>query len=126
MHFYATGGYLVDVTSKRRRVARALREARRTAKLSQKRLGELAGVYRDTVGNIEREETDPEDETLRKLGDYLGIDLLLPEDTAESGLDYAIELIQQRYDALEVDDRLIFTGQLLTWLNREWPMSTTA
>ena len=50
---------------------RRLREARL---LTQAQLGETAGVHRDQVSRIERDEVEPRFSTIRKLAEALGVD----------------------------------------------------
>lgn len=50
---------------------RRLREARL---LTQAELGEAAGVHRDQVSRIERNEVEPRFSTIRKLGEALGVE----------------------------------------------------
>lgn len=49
-----------------------VRAARLNAKLSQERLAQEAGVYRNTVGLIERGEISVSIDTLKKISDQLG------------------------------------------------------
>lgn len=68
-----------------------VRVARLNAKLSQERLAQDAGVYRNTVGLIERGEISVSIDTLKKISDQLGYrpwELLLE---AEFVLDEAAE-----------------------------------
>lgn len=50
---------------------RRLREARL---LTQAELGQAAGVHRDQVSRIERNEVEPRFSTIRKLGEALGVE----------------------------------------------------
>jgi len=59
-----------------------LRQLRERRLLTQAELGSLAGVNRDQVSRIERDEVDPRFSTIRKLADALGVEPseLLPDD----------------------------------------------
>lgn len=51
-----------------------LKELRERALLTQAELGEAAGVSRDQVSRIERDEVDPRFSTIRKLAQALQVD----------------------------------------------------
>lgn len=51
--------------------------------LSQEKMGEAAGLSRNYIGNLERQENKPSIETIEKLAKGLGVDpevLLKPEE----------------------------------------------
>ena len=51
-----------------------LRRLREGRLLTQAQLGEAAGVHRDQVSRIERDEVDPRFSTIRKLAGALGVE----------------------------------------------------
>jgi len=55
-------------------VARNLRRLRRTRKLSQEELADRAGINRNYVGMLEREENAATVDMLEKLADVLDVD----------------------------------------------------
>jgi transcriptional regulator with XRE-family HTH domain len=55
-------------------VARNLRRLRRTKKLSQEELADRAGINRNYVGMLEREENAATVDMLEKLADVLDVD----------------------------------------------------
>jgi transcriptional regulator with XRE-family HTH domain len=59
------------------KAARALREARRRAGLSQRELAEKSGVPQSTIGRIEAGAVDPRARTLDRLLRACGLDLEL-------------------------------------------------
>jgi transcriptional regulator with XRE-family HTH domain len=56
------------------KIGRNLRRLREDRLLTQAELGEAAGVTRDQVSRIERDEVDPRFSTIRKLAQALGAD----------------------------------------------------
>jgi transcriptional regulator with XRE-family HTH domain len=56
------------------KIGRRLRALREEHLLTQGELGEAAGVSRDQVSRIERDEVDPRFSTIRKLAKALGVD----------------------------------------------------
>ena len=56
------------------KIGRRLRALREEHLLTQGELGEAAGVSRDQVSRIERDEVDPRFSTIRKLAKGLGVD----------------------------------------------------
>jgi transcriptional regulator with XRE-family HTH domain len=52
-----------------------LKELRKLRALSQQELAEAAGVGRNTISRIEREDTGAHGRTLRRLADALGVDV---------------------------------------------------
>jgi transcriptional regulator with XRE-family HTH domain len=56
------------------KIGRRLRTLREEHLLTQGELGEAAGVSRDQVSRIERDEVDPRFSTIRKLAKALGVD----------------------------------------------------
>lgn len=58
----------------RRTVARNLRRLRRDSGLTQEELADLAGLNRNYVGMIEREENAPTVDALEQLSDALNVD----------------------------------------------------
>lgn len=55
-------------------VGNRLKELRVERALTQEELAEKAGVGKNTVNRIERNETEPHMSTLRKLADALGVE----------------------------------------------------
>ncbi len=51
-----------------------LRRLRESRLLTQAELGAAAGVHRDQVSRIERDEVEPRFSTIRKLAEALGVD----------------------------------------------------
>lgn len=58
----------------RRLVARNLRRLRREGGLSQEELADRAGLNRNYIGMIEREENSPTVDALEQISNALGID----------------------------------------------------
>jgi transcriptional regulator with XRE-family HTH domain len=56
------------------KIGQRLRMLREEHLLTQAELGEAAGVSRDQVSRIERDEVDPRFSTIRKLAKALGVD----------------------------------------------------
>jgi transcriptional regulator with XRE-family HTH domain len=56
------------------KIGRNLRQLREDRLLTQEELGEAAGVSRDQISRIERNEVDPRFSTIRKLAKALDID----------------------------------------------------
>ena len=56
------------------KIGRRLRALREEHLLTQGELSEAAGVSRDQVSRIERDEVDPRFSTIRKLAKALGVD----------------------------------------------------
>jgi len=56
------------------KIGERLRALREENLLTQAQLGEAAGVSRDQVSRIERNEVDPRFSTIRKLAAALGVD----------------------------------------------------
>jgi XRE family transcriptional regulator, regulator of sulfur utilization len=56
------------------KIGRNLRRLRENRLLTQEELGEAAGVSRDQVSRIERDEVDPRFSTIRKLAKALDVD----------------------------------------------------
>jgi transcriptional regulator with XRE-family HTH domain len=56
------------------KIGRNLRRLREDRLLTQEELGNVAGVSRDQVSRIERDEVDPRFSTIRKLADALDAD----------------------------------------------------
>jgi transcriptional regulator with XRE-family HTH domain len=56
------------------KIGRNLRRLREERLLTQEELGEAAGVSRDQVSRIERDEVDPRFRTIRKLARALEVD----------------------------------------------------
>jgi transcriptional regulator with XRE-family HTH domain len=56
------------------KIGRNLRRLREDTLLTQAELGEAAGVSRDQVSRIERDEVDPRFSTIRKLARALEVD----------------------------------------------------
>jgi len=54
-------------------IADLVRHHRRAAGLTQKQLGELAGVNQITIGRIEANITDPKVDTVKRITKALGI-----------------------------------------------------
>ena len=57
-------------------MARRLKQERLARGLSQEKLADLAELNRNYVGMLERKENSPTVETLEKLADALGIDMM--------------------------------------------------
>lgn len=58
----------------RRLVAKNLRRLRKESDLSQEELADRAGLNRNYIGMIEREENSPTVDALEQISDALGID----------------------------------------------------
>ena len=58
----------------RRLVAKNLRRLRKESDLSQEELADRAGLNRNYIGMIEREENSPKVDALEQISDALGID----------------------------------------------------
>ena len=56
------------------KIGRNLRQLREDRLLTQEELGEAAGVSRDQISRIERNEVDPRFSTIRKLAKALDVD----------------------------------------------------
>jgi len=56
------------------KIGRNLRQLREDRLVTQEELGETAGVSRDQISRIERNEVDPRFSTIRKLAKALDID----------------------------------------------------
>jgi XRE family transcriptional regulator, regulator of sulfur utilization len=56
------------------KIGRKLRALRERSLLTQAELAEVAGLSRDQVSRIERNEVDPRFSTIRKLARALGVD----------------------------------------------------
>jgi transcriptional regulator with XRE-family HTH domain len=56
------------------KIGRKLRRLRERRLLTQAQLGERAGITRDQVSRIERDEVDPRFSTIHKLAGALGVD----------------------------------------------------
>jgi transcriptional regulator with XRE-family HTH domain len=52
-----------------------LKELRRLRAMSQQELADAAGVGRNTISRIEREETGAQGRTLRRVAEVLGVDV---------------------------------------------------
>ncbi len=56
------------------KIGKNLRRLRERRLLTQAQLGKAAGVHRDQVSRIERDEVEPRFSTIRKLAEALGVD----------------------------------------------------
>ncbi len=56
------------------KIGRNLKRLREERLLTQAKLGELAGVHRDQVSRIERDEAEPRFSTIHKLAQALGVE----------------------------------------------------
>ena len=61
----------------RRLVAKNLRRLRKEGGLSQEELADRAGLNRNYIGMIEREENSPTVDALEQISDALGVDPVL-------------------------------------------------
>jgi len=61
----------------RKRLGRALRDARRQLGLTQHQLSAMSGIAQPTISNIERAVTGTSVDTLLRLLNYLGLELVL-------------------------------------------------
>ncbi len=64
------------------KIGTRLKELREQSLLTQAELGEAAGVSRDQVSRIERDEVDPRFSTIRKLARALKVD---PRELTQQG-----------------------------------------
>ena len=64
------------------KIGERLRELRERALLTQAELGDAAGVSRDQVSRIERDEVDPRFSTIRKLASALDVE---PQELTRQG-----------------------------------------
>ena len=58
-------------------IGKSIRSRRKTLRVTQSQLSELAGISINTLYKIEREQANPTLETLTKIADTLGMELCL-------------------------------------------------
>ena len=58
-------------------IGKRIKERRKTLRVSQAQLAELAGISVNTLYKIEREQTNPTLETLTKIANVLGLEVCL-------------------------------------------------
>ena len=58
-------------------IGQRIKERRKTLRVSQAQLAELAGISVNTLYKIEREQTNPTLETLTKIANVLGLEVCL-------------------------------------------------
>jgi len=58
-------------------IGKSIKERRKTLRVTQPQLAELAGVSVNTLYKIERGQTNPTLETLTKIADILGMEVCL-------------------------------------------------
>ncbi len=56
-------------------IGKSIKERRKTLRVTQLQLAELAGVSVNTLYKIEREQTNPTLEILEKIADVLGLEI---------------------------------------------------
>lgn len=110
-------------TSKKRReqIAAAVKNARVKQGLSQEQLAARAGVYKGTVGNLERGSHDTSPDTLEAIERVLELDLSPAALAAGSAISLATAEVERRYAELSEPERLMFLGNLLTFITRWQP-----
>ena len=58
-------------------IGKSIKERRKSLKITQGQLAEVAGISANTLYKIEREQANPRLETLSKIADVLGMELKL-------------------------------------------------
>ena len=101
---------------RRAMIAKAVRQARLRAGLTQGELAERVGASKGAISNLERRLSATKPETLRRLEQVLDLDLSGETLIAHELVEPIVAKVEERVAALDTAQRIVFLGQLLTYV----------